>query len=280
MATAKGQGLQIAAHIVAADDVQHDVHALALREAIAGGHEVSVVKADGLGGAQFAQGAQALALAIGHDDARAGGMRHLYRQRADAATAAMDEHAFSHAQAAQLKEVVPDREQAFGQGAGRLIAQLLRHGQGVLQTGHAPGGIAPAGQQAHEALAHQVLGHAGPAGDDLAAGLQTEDIGHAGGRLAQALALHDVGPVDAGRAHAQQHFAGAGRRHGPAGQRQDGGISRFAGDDGLHVVRVLAHGRWGCRRVEIGGPCGPPGSGPALSRVRPQSARPAFRTAR
>ncbi len=61
-------------------------------------------------------------------------------------------------------------------------------------------------------------GNAGTDRDNFPGNLESGNVGGAGRRRIAALALHDIGPVDAGRGNAHQHFALSGFGRGPPGR--------------------------------------------------------------
>ncbi len=97
--------------------------------------------------------------------------------------------------------------------AGRAHVERARHRQRVVLVGQRVFGIAAAGQQRGDRVADLPGRAAGADGGDLAGDLEARQVRGVRGRRVGAAALLHVGPVDAGRADADQDLAGRRPRH-------------------------------------------------------------------
>src|SRR5262245_11417010 len=102
------RGFVVALDIVAADHVENDICALALRRGLGRGDEILRLIVNSDVGTEAAAGIAFLRRAGGGDDARAERLGELDRGGADARRAAMDEQRLAGLQPPALEGVVPD----------------------------------------------------------------------------------------------------------------------------------------------------------------------------
>ncbi len=95
-------------------------------------------------------------------------------------------------------------------------------------------GVAAAGEQGADAVAGLPLLDALTDRFDLAGGLHADDRRRARWRRVEAATLQDVGAVDRGAVHADQHLAGGGDGVGDLAQAHHLGIAGLVDDNGTH----------------------------------------------
>ena len=103
----------------------------------------------------------------------------------------------------------------LGQATRRWPVQRLRHLHQLALVHHGQLRLRPAADDRHHALAEREALGARPERRDLAGELHAGDVGRPSRRGGiETAQLRDVAPVQASRAHAHQHLAGAGDRIG------------------------------------------------------------------
>ena len=137
-------------------------------------------------------------------------------------------------------------------------------------------GVAAADHQRHDLVAELPARHAGAERDHLAGDLEPGDVGRALGRRIEALALHHVGPVDAGGRDLDQHLALAG-----CGNARRSGTS-ISGPPGARIaIAVMSVGSiveipvWQ-RFLRCGRACDNRGGGGYFAALRRRPAMPAM----
>ncbi len=132
--------------------------------------------------------------------------RHLDRRDTDSARSSLYQQRFLTFQSGPLEHVDPHREEGLGKSRSldeRIAArdrQALRRGRGDIL------GVAAAGHQRADPIAGFPFIHACAGGDDGAGHLEPWYVGCAGRWRVAALALQDVGSVDAGRGDLDQNL--------------------------------------------------------------------------
>ena len=121
----------------------------------------------------------------------------------------MHQQGFARFQVAALEHVVPDREKGF-RNARRLDHRQRADRQRVALVRQAIFRIAAADHQGHHAVAELPALDARSQRHDFAGDLEAGNIRRARRRRVEALALHHVGPVDAGGRYLDQDLAIAG----------------------------------------------------------------------
>jgi hypothetical protein len=208
------QRVDVALDVVAAHHVENDIDAAGGRGVLDHLDEILVLVIDAARGAELLAGVAFVAAAGGGEDlVCAQRLGELDRRGADAAGAAMDQHRLAGAQIAALEQVGPHCEAGFRQRRRLGHAKALGHRQALRFGRHAIGGIAAAGDQRADRIANLGVMHAEPDRRHRAGDLEAGNVGRAGRRRILAHALHDIGPVDPGGGHFDQHLAGAGQRH-------------------------------------------------------------------
>ena len=144
----------------------------------------------------------------GGDHRGAGGLGHLDGGDPDAGGGAVNHEGLAGRQGAVLEDVGVDGEHRLGQAGGLGEGQARRHGQGVTGVADRELRIAAPAQQGADAVA---LPPAAGRMDDFAGDLEAHGHRRAGRRRIEAHPLENVRPVDAGRFHLDQDFAGRGR---------------------------------------------------------------------
>ena len=196
---------EVARHVRAADELEHDVERAVLLEAL-GVDGVDVERVDAL--------AQ-VGVAHGGGDARARHLAELDRGHADAARGAVDEQALAGPQAGLGEERVVGGREDLGHAARGLPVELLGHRHGGALVDDRELGLAAAGDDRHHAVADLEALHARTALDHLAGQLEAGDVlRRAGRRRIAALELLDVGAVEPGAAHAHEQVGVPGDRIG------------------------------------------------------------------
>ena len=116
------------------------------------------------------------------------------------------------------------------------------HGKALGRRGGAVLRISAAGDKGAQGIARLPAGNAVAATHYRAGNLQTRNVGDARRRPVMSLALDDVGAVDPGRLHADQHLAQGGPGPGPGGRRQHLGTAEAGDFDAGHGFgKVAAH---------------------------------------
>ena len=116
--------------------------------------------------------------------AKTRGAQHLGeldRGGADAAGAAMDQHALAADQPAALEDIVPDGEIGFRQRRGLDQVEALGHRQAQCGRRDRVIGIAAAGDQRADLVADGQVADAAAARDDLAGHFEAGNVGRARG---------------------------------------------------------------------------------------------------
>ena len=235
-----GQRAHVLVEVLRADDVQDDVAA-----ALELFREVLLFVVDQDVRAECPAGLQLLRGAGRHRDLRAERLGHLDRGGADAARAAVDEHALAFLQARDHHQVRPHRAGQLHDG-GRLdqVVALRQRGQLALRDGHVLA-VAAADEQAADFLADLTASVTG-IGDGPGA-LQAEDLRFAARRRVMALGLEQVAAVDAGGGHLHQHF--------PRSQLRGFGLAPFQGAGIVEVgLNDCLHGHQGRGNVRVMSP--------------------------
>src|SRR5690606_19338635 len=111
-------------------------------------------------------------------------------------------------------------------------------------------GVAAAGQQRADLVALRQVRHALADGRDDAGALQPEHLGRAGRRRIVALALQEVGAVDAGGGDLDDDLAGSGLGRGDVGDDEALGSSGLFHDHGSHGSH-RSEGTLGCMRATL-----------------------------
>ena len=157
--TVNRQGLEIALHIVAADHVQNDVHAL-LRGCCQGFiDKVLGPVIDSHIRTGFQTSLNFVCVADGTQNTRAKSLGQLNRRQAYAGRSAVHQECFARLHTTALKHIRPDGEIVFRQRGGLQQAQTFGHRQNLaLRYGHVLGIRAAVGQAA-DCIANAPLRH-------------------------------------------------------------------------------------------------------------------------
>ena len=209
-----GERVQVRVEVVAADDVEDHVDAVAAGALFDDFLEGVFVVVDGDVCAE-PFGVLALVVAAGGDpDFRADQGGDLDGGDADAAAAGVDQDALAGLGAAEGADRGVGGEEDLGDRGGLVPGEGFGdvHRQGLVQRGDL-GVAAPAGESV-DAVAELEAAHAVAEADHFAGQFEAEDGGTAGQRRVAAEALEDVGAVERGRMHAQQQFLVARNRVG------------------------------------------------------------------
>ena len=244
MATLFGEAFEVARDIVAADHVEHDRDPPALGPAIDRVDEVGFLVVDGMGRAELDRGGALVVRAAGDDHLEPEEVAEQDRHRADAAGPAMDEDGVAVGGKAPLEQVDPHGEEGLGHGRSLGHAQDFGDGQAGATGGEAIFGIAAAGDEGADAAADRRAGRITDR-DDGAGNFEPGDVGGAGRGGVIAHPLEDVGAVDAGGGDLDQHFAGAGCRHGTRHGFEDLRAAGLADLDRGHCCGNVAHAGYG-----------------------------------
>jgi hypothetical protein len=148
----------------------------------------------------------------------------------------MDQKSLSRAQPAAVEDIGPDGEEGLGQGPGLDHIHPLGDRQALRRRGSAEFGIAAAGNQSGHRVAHPPARYPLAKRRDPASDLQPRDVGSPRRRLVATLALHHIGPIDAGRGDLDQQLALSRPGDGPLGRPQDLGSPETGDLDGDHAV--------------------------------------------
>src|SRR5690606_2659658 len=170
--------------------------------------------------------------------ARAG---ELDRGQADSGRAAVHQERLARHQPAALEHVGPHGEEVLRERRCLEQGQAPRHRQCLADRGHRVLRVAAAiGQRAHR-VAHAQAADAVAERDDVAGDLESDHRRRARRRRVASLSLRDVGTVDAGPRHPDQHLAGRRHRHRHAIDVQDRRRAAGAVVDEFHRCGDLTH---------------------------------------
>jgi hypothetical protein len=239
------QALQVPFDIVAADHVEHDVHAALGRDPRHLDGEILLPVFDDLIGTDAAAKRGLLRVAHRRDDARPECLRQLDGREPDPARAAMHEQRFALAQVSALEYVVPYGEIIFRQACCFKQRQAARQRQAVGGRRRAILRVATTRGKRTDGIADAPWFGTLAQRDDRSRDFEPEDGGCVGRRRIMAGALHAIGAVDASVGDANQHLASPGCRHLGLRDSQHVRRSRLARQDIVHRGRQL-HG--GARR--------------------------------
>ena len=243
MAAIFSEAAEVLRDIIARDHVEHHIGALAPRVRQHRLDKIGLAVIDREIGADTRGGIAFRLVAAGHDHLHPEGLGEHDRHRADAAGAAVDQHALAIAREAALEQVVPHGEQGFGQSGGFGQQHPLGHGQAVLPMHHAIFGIASARGERGDTLPDHLARDFTANRDDLARNFKPEQRRSARRRRIGAGALQAIGAIDPGIGDADQHIIGAQARQW---QRLDPQHLRPAGRieaDCLHAFRQVCSAR-------------------------------------
>ena len=214
---------------------------MAAGDLLHGGHEVGGLVVDRRIRAELAAGVAFLVRPGGHDDLGPEGLGQHDGGGADARTAPVDQQPFPRFQPGHVENIDPDREEGFRQG-GRL-----HHGQPLgdrKSVAFMHGAVlriaAPVGERA-DLVAQLPRGDAFAQSHDLARDFKARQVGSAGRRGIAALALGDIGTVDASGGHLDEDLARAGLGQGALLGHQNVGPAGAGNGDGGHG-RGQSHG--------------------------------------
>src|SRR5436190_24158947 len=127
----------------------------------------------------------------------------------------MHEKRFTGFERATLEHIVPDREESLRYRAGLLHWIVRGNGQGVAFMRKTILRVAAADHERHHLVADLPARHAVAERDHLARDLEARNVRRAFRWRIKTLALHDIGPVDAGGGDLDQNFSRAGRGNRP-----------------------------------------------------------------
>jgi hypothetical protein len=191
---------------------------------------------DGAFGAQALAGPRLFGVADGGEDAGAERAGELDRGGADAARPAVDQDRLAGLQAAALEDVGPHREVGLGQRRRLEQAQSLGDRQALRLRCDAVLRVAAAADQRADRGPDREGLDARAEADDLAGDLEAGHRRRTGRRIVVALALHHVGPVDAGGRDPDQHLARARLRQRPGRRHQRLGSTEARQVDEGHLL--------------------------------------------
>ena len=212
-----GQALEVAGDVASGHHVEDHVDTASVGLSLHDAHEVLFLVVDGALRAQSLARRALLGGPGGGQDPGPGGAPELDRRGADAAGSPVDEERLPPGEPAPLEDVRPDREEGLGEGRGLNRREAARDGQALGSRGQAVLGVASAGDEGAGLVAHLPALDAVADGHDRPRHLEPGDVGRAGRGRVAALPLEQVGAVDPGRGHAQEHLTGPGGRHRPPG---------------------------------------------------------------
>ena len=241
-APANRQRAHVALQVRRADEVDHHIHALAVRGLGDHGREVLGAVIDHHIGAKAAHGL-ALVAAGGGKHARAQGMGQLHRRRAHAARRRMDQHRFAGLQPCQMAQRFVRGHEHFGHRARIDQAQARgnRHRHAVIDARDLR--VGAAADNAHHPVAHGEALHFGADFDHRARDLQAQRVAVAKvGAAISALALQQVGAVDAYRGIAHQQIMGAHFGQRDLAAEQHFGAAEIVKNNGSHGLLLRSGG--------------------------------------
>ena len=154
----------------------------------------------------------------------------------------MHEQRLARLQRAALEDVGPDGEEGFRDRRGFDRRKAGGNRQGVAFVGEAIFGVAAAGNERRDPRAERVTRRARPERGHLAGDLQAENVRCAGRRRIDALALEDVGPVDARRLDLDEDFARARDRARPGLKLENLRPAGSGREDRAHGFGQFGHG--------------------------------------
>ena len=193
--------LDVRREVRRADELEDDVERPVLLEALRFEHLV---------GAEPGDRVARVGVAHGRRDVRAEQVAELHGRRADAAGRAVHEQALARPQPGAREDRVVRGREDLGQPAGVGEADGVGHRHELALVDDRELGLAAAAGDAHDAVADREACGAVAERLDLAGELEAGDVLRAAGRRRVATAaLEHVGAVDARRAHADEHLAGA-----------------------------------------------------------------------
>ena len=235
------EALEIARGVGAANDVQDEMDTLTVGEGADFLDEILADVVDGSGCAKLAAGGALLLGAGGGVDRGAERAGELDGRGADAAGAPVNENALRRLKGSGLKDVGPDREEGLGDARGFFDGEPGGDREAVRSRREAVVGVASAGDQGAYAVASLPAGR-GIRGHDDAGNFETEDRGCSGRRRIFALALKEVGAVDAGSLDADQDFTWAGHGSGSLCDAEDFRASGAWAIDEMHRFKLAGPG--------------------------------------
>ncbi len=232
------EGADVAVDVVAADRVEHDVGAVpvgGLEERL---DEVLLAVVDEDVRAQRPARLELRRAARGHGHAGAEPGGQLDRHGADAARPAVHEQRLARSEPRVEHDVRPHCRDDLGQ-AGRLHeVEAIGHREDVALVDRDELRVAAAGEQRAHAVADAPARRTRADGRDRARHLEPQVRRRACGRRVRALALAEVGAVDAGGGHADQDLSGAGDRIREVGEGEDVGAAGGGEGDRAHPATV------------------------------------------
>ena len=226
----------VAGQVVAADQVEDDVHPASVRRGqhvfgpFVGGDD-TVVQAERAGALELGGGPGRA------QHARAQRPGQLDRCGAYSAAGRVDEHAFAGVQVAARHERVVRRDPRFGKRRRLDECEMLRYRQRLTFVHDDVLGVRSAAGDAHDAVADVPLGHVRCDPRHRAGVLQAGNVGRGTGRRrVPAAALEQVRAIHRGRMHLHQQLTAARLGRGALVQLQHLRRPRLADDDGFHGV--------------------------------------------
>src|SRR3984885_5698007 len=146
-ASVDGGSLVVAIDVLTTDHVEDDIGAAASGRLFGGGDEVLGLVVDGEIGTERDACRTFFRRSGCRDDTGAERLGELVRGRADAGRPAVDQQCFSGSKATALENVVPDREEGFGDGRRLDQRQILWDRQRGTLAGETVSGGTRAGDQ-------------------------------------------------------------------------------------------------------------------------------------
>ena len=235
-----------------ADVLEHDVHALAVGDALHLRGQILLAIVDAVIRAEIDRGLHSLVSAGGSDDLGPEILRHLDARGAEAASRAHDQDRLA---AFELRGIAQEAESGRrvtrDDGGDGEIDALRNRARQRRRHLHVLGVAAPAMhaddrrrrgrrrllQVLHgdDAIAYLALRHVLPDGFDDAGGIHTEDVRQPDGHRVLARAHHEIQrAVHRNRFYADQHLVRAGHRRRHFLEAQHLGRAELADDDRLH----------------------------------------------
>nr|GEU28380.1 hypothetical protein [Tanacetum cinerariifolium] len=237
-----GQGADFAWHVVAAHHVQDHIDAASVGQRFHDLHEIFRLVIDAAFGAQRLARRHLVGAAGRGEHAVAHGAGQLDGRHADAGRAALHQQGFAADQMGAVEHIAPHGKIIFRDRGRFQQAPAFGHGHDLGDRRHAVFRIAAALHQRAHVVADVERGVIEVAVDDFAGHFQAGQVGRAGRRIVGALALEDVGTVDAGRMHLDQDFAGFNDRHGTLAQLEHvGGTGMGESRDARRLPLPLPH---------------------------------------
>ena len=234
-ATVGGHDLDVLAEIRGPHDVEHHVGAAPVGQLAGASDEILGAIVDPRVGAKLDAAIELRGATGGHEDSSASLTRQLNRRRADAATAAVDEHRLAVLQPSSREERIVGGDEHLGDPTRVDQVDVGRNADDLSGAHRNQFGVPTAFDEEHDAIPLGVRGDPASNARDRARRLETEDVAGSGRWWIETLALEEIGAVDAGAGDADDDLTLSSDRVGTFLDVQLLGTAWRRDDDGAHA---------------------------------------------